>query len=293
MKASSQYTTSETSLHSEQRASHDRTHTPMSIKHNPNTVKVSIITPTFNSAATVHDTLRSILEQTYTNYEVIVVDGGSTDGTELIVKGFAGSFGRRLIWISGRDKGLYDAMNKGISFASGDIVGVLNSDDFYAAPNILETMVKNIEGVGAVYGDLDFVDHDNTDKVVRKWSGSQYKKGAFMRGWHPAHPTFYARRRYFSDFGGFNIGLNVSADFELMFRFLEKNRIESRYIPQVMVKMRTGGESTGSLKKIIEGNRNVMKAFRLNGYKVPPFYLVKRWMPKILSVLSHRSRRHR
>ncbi len=257
-------------------------------------LKVSIVTPTFNSAATINDTLRSILEQTYANYEIIVVDGGSTDGTELIVKGFARQFGRRLIWITGKDKGLYDAMNKGISFATGDIVGVLNSDDFYAAPNVLETIVKNFDGVGAVYGDLDFVDPEHTERVVRKWCGSQYKDGLFRKGWHPAHPTFYARREFFRQFGGFNIDLNVSADFELMFRFLEKNHIDNRYIPKVMVKMRTGGESTGTIKKIIEGNRNVLKAFRINGYKVPNFYLFKRWMPKIKGLLCHKTTsRHR
>ncbi len=260
------------------------------MKNRPD-MKISIVTPTYNSAATVSDTLRGILAQTYADYEVIVVDGGSSDDTEKIVKGFKPEFGSRLIWVSGKDKGLYDAMNKGIALASGDLIGVLNSDDFYASPTVLETVAAKIKGVGAVYGDLDFVDPDDTTRVVREWRGSQYRDGAFFSGWHPAHPTFYARREYFSRFGGFDISLNVSADFELMFRFLEKNRVPSRYIPKVMVKMRTGGESTGSLKKMVEGNRNVLKAFKKNGYKVPPFYLVKRLVPKLIDVVRQRRRR--
>lgn len=260
------------------------------MKNRPD-MKISIVTPTYNSAATISDTLRGILAQTYTNYEVIVVDGGSTDNTEEIVKTFKPALGNRLIWVSGEDRGLYDAMNKGIAHASGDLIGVLNSDDFYASPMVLESVVSNCKGVGAVYGDLDFVDPNDTTRIVREWRGSQYRDGAFLKGWHPAHPTFYARREYFSRLGGFDISLNVSADFELMFRFIEKNRIPSRYIPEVMVKMRMGGESTGSLKKMIEGNRNVLKAFKKNGYKVPSFYLLKRLVPKLVNVLKYHRRR--
>lgn len=254
-------------------------------------MKISIVTPTYNSEATVADTLRSILMQTYIDYEVIVVDGGSTDATESIVKGFSTALGNRLVWICGKDRGLYDAMNKGIKAATGDVVGVLNSDDFYASSKVLEWVAARCVSVDAVYGDLDFVDRCNTDRVVREWRGSQYTDGAFFNGWHPAHPTFYVKRRHFDNLGGFDITLNVSADFELMLRFLEKNRISNSYIPEVMVKMRTGGESTGSIKKIIEGNRNVLKAFRKNGYKVPNMYLIKRLMPKVKGIMAKCVRR--
>lgn len=254
-------------------------------------MKISIITPTFNSEKTVADTLGSILSQTHANYEVIVVDGGSTDSTAAIVGEFMQHFGDRLRWVSGQDKGLYDAMNKGIALATGDVVGVLNSDDFYASPRVLELVAAACGEVDAVYGDLDFVDPENPSRVVREWRGSQFSDGAFAKGWHPAHPTFYARRGHFEKLGTFDISLQVSADFELMFRFLEKHRISSRYIPEVMVKMRVGGESTGSLKKIIEGNRNVLKAFRKNGYDVPPFYLVKRLMPKFIEIVKRKFRK--
>lgn len=251
-------------------------------------MKISIVTPTYNSAKTLPDTLNSILSQTYPNYEVILVDGGSKDSTAQVAESFRPHFGTRLIWHQGKDRGLYDAMNIGLSLATGDIVGVLNSDDFYASPKVLEAVADGCRKREAVYGDLEFVRPDDTSKVVRFWKGSQYAPRAFARGWHPAHPTFYTYRKFFDRFGGFDINLNVSADFELMLRFLEKNHISSLYIPMVMVRMRIGGESTGSLRKIIEGNKNVLKAFRKNGIEVSHLYPIKRLLPKLISSLKGR-----
>ena len=251
-------------------------------------MKISIVTATWNSAATVRDTIESVLGQSHQDWEHIIVDGGSTDGTEAIVREYAPRYAGRLVWHSGKDRGLYDAMNKGIALATGDVIGILNSDDFYADPEVLARIAKGCEGVDAVYGDLDFVDADDTSKVLRQWRGSQHTPGAFLKGWHPAHPTFYARRECFDRFGGFDIEARVSADFELMLRFIEKGGIKTQYIPHTFVKMRIGGESTGSVIKIIQGNKNILKAFKKNGFKVPRFYLIRRLTPKALNVIKHK-----
>ena len=251
-------------------------------------MKISIITATYNSGATLSDTIQSVLNQTYHDFELIIQDGGSKDNTKAIVDEFIPQFNGRLKWYSEKDNGLYDAMNRGISHASGDVIGILNSDDFYADVNVLEKVANNIADVDAVYADLDFVDPVNTDNIVRQWKGSQHVSGGFMKGWHPAHPTFYAKKELFEKFGSFDTAFDVSADFELMFRFLEKGQAKSRYIPHTFVKMRLGGESTGSIKKIIQGNKNVLRAFKKNGYKAPPFYLVRRLAPKAINLIKNK-----
>lgn len=251
-------------------------------------MKISIITATYNSGATLRDTLESVLRQSYNDYEVIIIDGGSKDDTRQIVDEYIPRFNGRLKWHTGKDRGLYDAMNKGIARATGDVVGILNSDDFYAGPGVLAAIAEGCGDVDAVYGDLDFVDADDTGRVVRQWRGSQHTPGAFLKGWHPAHPTFYARREFYDRFGGFDISFDVSADFELMLRFLEKGQLSSRYLPVTFVKMRMGGESTGSIGKIIQGNRNVLRAFRKNGFKVPSLYLVRRLAPKAVNIIKNR-----
>ncbi|WP_289687862.1 glycosyltransferase family 2 protein [Muribaculum intestinale] len=251
-------------------------------------MKISIITATWNSGATLRDTLESVLRQSYKDYEILIIDGGSTDNTHYIVEEYSQKFGNRLLWYTGKDKGLYDAMNKGIARATGDIIGILNSDDFYADSDVLSRIAEGCRNVEAVYGNLDFVDASDTSRVVRQWRGSQHRPGAFLKGWHPAHPTFYARRKCYERLGGFDISFDVSADFELMFRFLEANRISNRYIPHTFVKMRMGGESTGSIGKIIQGNKNVLRAFRKNGFKVPPFYLLRRLAPKAINLIKNK-----
>ena len=251
-------------------------------------MKISIITATYNSGKTLRDTIESVMRQTYADYEHIIIDGGSKDNTKDIVDEYIPISNGRLKWYSGKDKGLYDAMNKGIARASGDVIGVLNSDDFYADEKVLEKIANGTRNVDAVYGDLVFVDPVETSRIVREWKGSQHIPGAFMKGWHPAHPTFYARKQLFDAFGGFDISFDVSADFELMFRFLEKGKASSQYIPHTFVKMRMGGESTGSIGKIIQGNKNVLRAFKKNGYKVPPFYLVRRLSPKVINLIKNK-----
>lgn len=251
-------------------------------------MKISIVTATFNSGATLRDTLDSILSQTWPDYEVNIIDGGSTDSTKEIVDAYIPRFNGRLRWHTGKDNGLYDAMNKGIERSTGDVIGILNSDDFYASPTVLAEIARGIAEVDAVYGDLDFVDFIDTTKTVRQWRGSQHTPGAFLKGWHPAHPTFYARKACYDRLGGFDITFDVSADFELMLRFLEKGRLKSKYLPMTFVRMRMGGESTGSISKIIQGNKNVLRAFRKNGFKVPPFYLLRRLAPKAINMIKNK-----
>lgn len=248
-------------------------------------MKISIITATFNSAATVRDTIESVLNQTYTDWELIIKDGGSKDNTLEICRNYDD---KRIKVVSGQDKGLYDAMNQGIAAATGEVIGILNSDDFYYDNLVLERIASALsdDAVGCVYGNLQFVDAVDTSKVVRVWNGSQYQKGGFRKGWHPAHPTFYARKKYFDKYGFFDTALDVSADFELMLRFIEKHQIPNKFIPHYFVKMRMGGESTGNLKNIIKGNKNILLAFKKNEIACPPFYLVRRLVPKMVGVVK-------
>lgn len=249
-------------------------------------MKVSIITVSYNSATTISDTIESVLGQDYTDFEHIIIDGGSTDDTIGVIGRYEPAYNGRLKMISEPDSGIYDGMNKGLRMATGDIIGFLNSDDFFNSNHVLHKICKGIKDVDAVYGDLVYVDKQNKDKTVRIWKGSQYYKGAFMHGWHPAHPTFYARRQCYERWGIHDTTFEVSADFELMLRFFEIGRITNRYLPYTLVKMRIGGESTGSLSNIIKGNKNVLKAFKKNGIKVPRFYVFKRLLPKIKSVIA-------
>ena len=250
-------------------------------------MKISIITATYNSEATVRDTLESILQQTHQDWELIIEDGLSKDDTLSIVQEYEPRCNGRMHIFSEKDEGIYDAMNRGIARATGDVIGILNSDDFYHDEHVLEDINHAMEGqpVDCVYGDLKFVKADDKDKVVRIWKGSQHKKGAFLRGWHPAHPTFYARRECFEKFGAFNTSLAVSADFELMLRFIEVAGLPNLYIHRYFVKMRMGGESTGSLRNIIRGNRSILRALRENGFNPSPFFILYRLIPKLWATI--------
>lgn len=253
-------------------------------------MKISIITATYNSAATVRDTLESILQQSHQNWELIIEDGLSKDDTLSIVREYEPRCNGRMHIFSEKDEGIYDAMNRGIAHATGDVIGILNSDDFFHDEHVLEDINSAMEGqpVDCVYGDLKFVQANDTNKVVRIWKGSQHESGAFLRGWHPAHPTFYARRECFDKFGAFNTKYAVSADFELMLRFIEVAGLRNQYINRYFVMMRMGGESTVSLRNIIRGNRSILRALRDNGFKPSPLFVVLRMTPKIWATIRGR-----
>ena len=252
-----------------------------------NNLKISIITVVWNNQKTIKDAINSVLNQTYKDIEYIIVDGGSTDGTVDIVK----SYGDKITkFISKPDKGLYDAMNKGIiELSTGEIVGILNSDDIYYDNKVIEKVVNQFKEkkVDSVYGDLYYVKENNLNKVIRYWKSSVFIQGSFSKGWHPPHPTFFVKKEIYQQYGLFDLNMKVSADFELMLRFLEKYKISTVYIPSVFIRMRTGGESNRSIKNIITGNKSILKAFDKNGIKVNKFmYLFYRFVPKIIQMIK-------
>ncbi|MFN5477503.1 MAG: glycosyltransferase family 2 protein [Sphingobacteriales bacterium] len=226
-------------------------------------MKVSVITATFNSAATLTDTLSSVRDQTYPLVEHLIIDGGSKDNTMEIVAGFPHI--KQIC--SEKDRGIYDAMNKGVKRATGDIVGILNSDDFYASENVLREVVDTFEqsGCDAVYGDLQYVDKDDVSKVVRYWRSGPYQQGAFKWGWMPPHPSFFVRHTLYDRCGLFNLDMKTAADYELMLRMIHKEGASLQYLPNVLVKMRTGGASNSSLASRLKANADDRKAWDVNG----------------------------
>jgi glycosyltransferase involved in cell wall biosynthesis len=233
-------------------------------------LKISIITVTYNSAATIGQTILSVINQTYPDIEYIIVDGKSTDNTLQIVEKYKGRIAKV---ISEADKGLYDALNKGIDIASGDVIGILHSDDFYIDNNVIQkyadTFVKNASD--AVYSDLYYVDKNNTDKVIRRWKSGENKVHSFINGWMPPHPTFFVKKEIYQKFGKFNLEFKSAADYELMLRFIQKFRISISYLPEYTIKMRMGGKSNVSVQNRINANLEDRKAWEINGLK-PRFY---------------------
>ncbi|EHQ07514.1 glycosyltransferase family 2 protein [Leptonema illini] len=245
-------------------------------------MKISVITVCFNSAATIRSCIESVLSQQGIDLDYVVIDGASEDATPDIVR----SYGNRIsTFVSEPDKGIYNAMNKGLHLAKGDIVAILNSDDYYARPAILHDVAEAFRlnpDVDIVYGDLEYVDAVNTDHVVRRWISSAFKPGSFKRGWHPPHPSFFVRRSVYERCGLFDEELRIAADYEFMLRLMEKERLNSLYLPGVKVKMRTGGASNRSLKNIWRANQESYLAFKKNGLKAPV------WLPLLKPVLKIR-----
>lgn len=247
--------------------------------------RISIITPTFNSAETIRDTIESVLAQDYPDIEHIIVDGGSTDGTMSVVLSYANQLARVL---SEKDEGIYDAMNKGIRMATGEFIGILNSDDFYATPEVLSLVVQTLSHfrAEAVYGDLVYVDRNDTKKISRTWISGEMNPEKFLYGWMVPHPTFFVRREVYETYGLYNTELNISSDYEMMIRLLYKNQIKARYIPEVLVNMRTGGNSSGNLIRRLEIQRQDRQAWRLNGEKPKLFTIPLKPIRKIPQLLK-------
>lgn len=212
-------------------------------------MKISIITAAYNSGKTLRDTMCSVLYQSYQDLEHIIVDGGSTDNTMDIIKDLEPQYNGRLKWISEPDKGIYDAMNKGIAMATGDIIGILNSDDFYTSHGVLAKVAKILErsDIDAVFGDIHFVDDDDLFTRVRYYSSRFFHWWLMPMGYQPAHPSFYCRKCIYEKYGAFDLSFSVAADFEHMLRLIFVNRINTRYIPMDFVTMRTGGASTNGM----------------------------------------------
>lgn len=230
-------------------------------------MKISIITVTYNSAATLRDTMESVLAQTYTDIEYVVVDGLSKDNTMDIVREYEPRFQGRMKYISEKDHGLYEAMNKGIRMATGEVVGIINSDDFYHRNDIIQLVADAMAApeVQAVYGDVRFVNPDNLDKTVRYYSSKIFRPSLFRLGFMPAHPTFFTYRKYFEQYGYYRLDYKIAADYELLVRFLHKYGVKARYLNTDFMKMRTGGVSTASVKSNILLNKEIVRACRSNG----------------------------
>jgi len=241
-------------------------------------MKVSVVTVSFNSAKTIEDTIQSVLGQTYGDIEYIIVDGNSKDNTVEIVNKYKDKIAKI---ISEKDNGIYDAMNKGIRLATGDVVGILNSDDIYASEDVIGKVAEEIKNVDCVWGNLVYVKKHNTDKVVRQWQSSGFDLGKFNQGWHPPHPTFFVKRGIYEKYGIFRNDLSIAADYELMLRFLQKYKISSKYIPKTLVKMRVGGESNKNILKVIKANMECLKAFKMNDLKVNPLIVLGKPLLKL------------
>ena len=250
-------------------------------------MKISIITATYNSAATVQDTLESVLRQTNKDYEYLIIDWASKDGTMNVVKQYEPQFEGRLRYISEPDKGLYDAMNKGLRMATGDVVGILNSDDFYTADDALQVIADAFANndIDATYGDIHFVNDDNLQKCVRYYSSSVFRRPLMRFGLMPAHPSFYCRKSVYDRYGYFDTSYRIAADFENLLRLIFINRIKTKYIQKDFVTMRTGGASTagiGSRTKIMHDH---LRAMRQNGVYSNAFLLSLRYIYKVWELI--------
>lgn len=229
-------------------------------------MKITIITTTYNSASTLRDTMESVLAQTHKDIEYWVIDGGSEDDTLGLIKEYESLFDGRMKWISEPDNGLYDALNKGISRATGDVVGILNSDDFYTSPTVLEQVAAGFsDDVDAVYGDIHFVRPSDLGKCVRYYSSKLFRPWALRFGFMPAHPSFYVRREVYERCGGYALDYKLAADYDMMVRLLYKEKIRCRYLSVDMVTMRTGGMSTKNVRNRLLLTKEDVKACRRYG----------------------------
>jgi glycosyltransferase involved in cell wall biosynthesis len=244
-------------------------------------MKISIITVSFNSSKTIADTINSVRSQSYRNFEHIIIDGNSTDDTVDIIK--HNSY-PNLKYISEPDAGIYDAMNKGLQRAKGDIIGFLNSDDFFYDRNALSNIAHSfgLSNISILYADLAYIDSSNL-KIIRLWKSNVFVSGMFSRGWAPAHPTFYFHKSVLDLVPSFDLSFKLASDFDFMMRCLEINKFKSLYLPNILVSMRLGGATNSSLKNIYSQNIEIIKSIRKNNIR---FNLIKYILFKIFSRVS-------
>ncbi len=226
-------------------------------------MKITIITSAYNSEKTIEETIRSVLTQTYNEIEYIVIDAASSDNTLEIINHYKNQID---IIVSEPDQGIYDGLNKGIVLAKGDVIGFLHSDDLYENDEVIEKVALAFANskVDSVYGDLVYVSEKDTSKIFRYWKSGQFRPQKLKRGWMPPHPTFFVRRKVYQQYGYFNTSLKISADYDSILRFLGKHKITTFYLPEVLIKMRVGGESNKSLKNLIQKSREDLRAIKSN-----------------------------
>lgn len=246
-------------------------------------MKISIITVVLNAKQTIRDTIESVLFQNYKDIEVIVIDGNSVDGTIDIIKGY----GKQITqFVSEPDKGIYDAMNKGVALATGDIIGILNADDFYIDNTVIEK-IANIfqqEKVDSVFADLVYIKGNNLNKIIRKYDSSSFHPDKFSYGVMPAHPTFFTKKTIYRQYGVFRTDLKIAADFDILARFLYTHKISYYYLPQTIVKMRLGGVST-ALSSVWINNIEILRVCKENNIKTNFFKILRRYVRKIIGLL--------
>jgi glycosyltransferase len=243
-------------------------------------LKISIITACYNSASTIEGTIKSVLSQDHPDVEYIIVDGLSKDDTMKVVDRYRDRIAKI---ISEKDKGIYDAINKGIAAASGEVIGLLHSDDVYANEKVLSGVAGLFEDKksDSVYADLQYVSKEDVSKVIRYWRSGEYREGIFKKGWMPPHPTFFLKRSCYERFGVYNLEMKTAADYELMLRMLHRYKVSTAYLPEVIVKMRVGGKSNSTLRSRIIANRDDKRAWKLNGLKPGLFTFILKPLSKI------------
>lgn len=247
---------------------------------------VSIITVCFNSENTIQDTLESVINQTaFPKIEYIIIDGSSTDSTMSIINKYKQKISKV---VSEPDKGIYDAMNKGIQLSTGDVIGILNSDDIYSNNNVIDSIINHFENdsnLDILYGDLHYVSQFNTNRVVRKWISKDYYSNFFDDGNVPPHPTLFIRRKVYGEIGLFDLHFRLASDYDFMFRLFKCNKYKSKYISEVLVKMRLGGATNKSLLNVIKGNIEIKRVWKSKG-EPPPFFLFgKKTIKRLLQFL--------
>ena len=248
-------------------------------------MKISIITVSYNAVTTIEETIQSVLNQSYQHIEYVIIDGGSSDGTQAIIEKYADKIA---FHVSEPDGGIYFGMNKGIAACTGDYIGILNADDVYASNGIISKVVELLQTSksSTLYGDLDYVAEDNLDDVVRKWISGSFNRKSFLMGWMPPHPTFFVQKGLYDKYGVFNTSFKISADYELMLRFLFKNSLSAAYLPQTLIKMRVGGVSNSSIKNRLQANKEDRKAWKINGLRPKWFTLLMKPASKVMQFLK-------
>lgn len=250
-------------------------------------MKITIITVCYNSVSHIEDAIQSVANQDFTEIEHIVIDGNSNDGTQQILEKYSDKLA---YWESKPDNGIYDAMNKGIKKATGDVVGILNSDDFYFDHQVLSKVNQAFcdHKIDAVFGDLIFVDPNNIDQTVRTYSSRKWSLDKFAKGYMPAHPTFFVKRKFYEKYGLFETDYQIAADYEMLIRLLYVHKLNYRYLPLKMVKMRMGGVSSNGIKSNITLNNEIIKACRKHGIHTNALKIYPKYFKKIFELFYHK-----
>lgn len=252
-------------------------------------LKISIITVVRNNQNTIGEAIDSVLNQTYSNIEYIVIDGKSTDGTIAVIESYGSKISK---FLSEKDNGLYDAMNKGLMLATGDVIGFINADDMLNDKYCIEQIVNTFESTttDVVYGDKIYINPLDSKKVVRFWKAGPFDLKNYKKGWMTPHLSTYIKKSLYDKHGGFRDDFKIAADYELMLRFIYKNKAKVKYLPITIAKMRAGGLSNGSLKNIAISNFEVYKSWKVNGMNISPFIIIAKPLRKLVQLFKKYSK---